>query len=62
MTARRTLHHIANRVRCNPRLADLAADQLHAAADALVTRGQLLTWADKQEGDYEPSGQPGRRT
>ncbi len=56
VTARRTLHHIANRVRSNPRLADLAADQLHAAADALVTRGQPLTWSDKQEGDYEFDG------
>ncbi|MGA4844374.1 hypothetical protein [Streptomyces sp. G45] len=56
VTARRTLHHLANRVRSNPRLADLAADQLHAAADALVTRGQLLTWCDKQEGDYEFEG------
>ncbi|MEW1722869.1 hypothetical protein [Streptomyces sp. NPDC093109] len=37
----------------HPRLAGLAADQLHAAADALVTRGQLLAWADKQEGDHE---------
>ncbi|MFJ4569046.1 hypothetical protein ACIP4U_36420 [Streptomyces caelestis] len=56
VTARRTLHHIANRVRSNPRLADLAADQLHAAADALVTRGQLLIWAAKQEGDHEFDG------
>jgi hypothetical protein len=56
VTARRTLHHIANRVRSNPRLADLAADQLHAAADALVTRGQLLTWSDRQEGDHEFDG------
>ncbi|MFG3157966.1 hypothetical protein ACGF7W_38705 [Streptomyces sp. NPDC048219] len=56
VTARRTLHHIAHRVHTNPRLADLAADQLHAAADALVTRGQLLTWSDKQENDYEFDG------
>lgn len=34
MTACRTLHHIANRIRSNPRLAGLAAGQLHAAADA----------------------------
>lgn len=53
VTARRTLHHLANRVHKNPRLTHLAADQLHAAADALVTRGQLLTWPDKQEDDYE---------
>ncbi|MFF7903726.1 hypothetical protein ACFZCV_33965 [Streptomyces sp. NPDC007920] len=52
VTARRTLHHLANRVHNNPRLVDLAADQMHAAADALVTRGLLLTWADKQEGDH----------
>ncbi len=56
VTARRTLHHIANRVRSNPRLAELAADQLHAAADALVTRGQLLTWSDKHQGDHEFDG------
>ncbi|MFJ3884326.1 hypothetical protein [Streptomyces rubrogriseus] len=56
VTARRTLHHIANRVRSNPRLADLAADQLHAAADALVTRDQLLTWSDRQEDDHEFDG------
>ncbi|MFF8911448.1 hypothetical protein [Streptomyces olivaceoviridis] len=56
VTARRTLHHIANRVQNNPRLADLGADQLHAATDALVTRGQLLSWSDKQENDYEFDG------
>ncbi|WP_432095662.1 hypothetical protein [Streptomyces sp. bgisy100] len=56
VTARRTLHHIAHRVHINPRVADLAADQLHAAADALVTRGQLLTWSDKQESDHEFDG------
>ncbi|GHA73908.1 MULTISPECIES: hypothetical protein [Streptomyces] len=56
VTARRTLHHLADRIHNNPRLADLAASQLHAAADALVTRGQLLTWADKQENDYEFDG------
>ncbi|GAA2485946.1 hypothetical protein GCM10010393_16300 [Streptomyces gobitricini] len=56
VTARRTPHHIANRVRNNRRLADLAADQLHAAADALVTRGRLLSWSDKQEGDHEFDG------
>ncbi|MEU9796183.1 hypothetical protein AB0E27_37355, partial [Streptomyces sparsogenes] len=56
VTARRTLRHIANRVHNNPRLAELAADQLHAAADALVARGQLLSLPDKQEGDYEFDG------
>ncbi|QKZ19093.1 hypothetical protein [Streptomyces chartreusis] len=54
--SRRTLHHIANRVHSNPRLADLAARQLHAAADVLVTRGQLLSWSDKQEGDHQFDG------
>lgn len=56
VAARRTLHHLANRVHSNPRLADLAAEQLHAATDALVTRGQLLTWSDKQEGEHEFDG------
>ncbi|MFD4539039.1 hypothetical protein [Streptomyces bauhiniae] len=56
VTARRTLHHLAHRVHNNPRLTDLAADHLHAAADALVTRGHLLTWSDKQEGDYAFDG------
>jgi hypothetical protein len=56
VTARRTLRHIANRVHNNPRLATLAADQLHAAADALVTRGQLLTWSGKQENDHDFDG------
>ena len=56
VTARRSLHHIAHRVHNNPCLADLADGQLHAAADALVTRGQLLTWSDKQEGDHEFDG------
>ncbi|MEU3963306.1 hypothetical protein AB0F42_26460 [Streptomyces buecherae] len=37
-------------------MADLAADQLHAAADTLVTRGQLLTLVDKQESDHEFDG------
>ncbi|MFE7514131.1 hypothetical protein ACFU8I_23325 [Streptomyces sp. NPDC057540] len=48
VTARRTLHHIAHRVHKNPRLAILAADQLHAAADALTTHGQLLSPPGKQ--------------
>ncbi|MER5769268.1 hypothetical protein [Streptomyces sp. NPDC001985] len=56
VTARRTLHHLVNRVRSNPRLNDLAAEQLHAASDALVTRGQLVTWPDKQEGDHQFDG------
>ncbi|WP_405196309.1 hypothetical protein [Streptomyces anulatus] len=56
VTARRTLHHIAGRVRGNPRLASLAAEQLHATADALVIRGRLLDWVDKQPADYEFTG------
>ncbi|MCX4417845.1 hypothetical protein OOK43_31915 [[Kitasatospora] papulosa] len=56
VTARRTLHHLANRVHTNPCLAELAADQLHAAADAFVARGQLLIWSDKQDGDHDFDG------
>ncbi|MFD2622295.1 hypothetical protein [Streptomyces chumphonensis] len=56
VTARRTLHHLASRVRSNPRLAALAADQLHTAADALVTRGQLLTCSDEPGSDHEFDG------
>ncbi|MFJ3099636.1 hypothetical protein [Streptomyces hydrogenans] len=56
VTARRTLHHIANRVRKNPRLAAVAADQLHAAADALVTHGRLLNPPEKQDRDYDFEG------
>ncbi|MCX4734385.1 hypothetical protein [Streptomyces sp. NBC_01363] len=52
VTARRTLHHIARRVRNNPRLTGLAADRLQAAADVLVVRGQLLSLSEKQAGDY----------
>ncbi|MFE4829359.1 hypothetical protein [Streptomyces sp. NPDC056672] len=56
VTARRTLHHIAHRVDNNPRLADLAAEQLHAAADAAVVRGRLLRLSEKQANDYEFDG------
>ncbi|MFI6695079.1 hypothetical protein ACIBLA_25650 [Streptomyces sp. NPDC050433] len=56
MTARRTLHHIANRVRDNPRLTELASSQLHAAADTLVRRGQLLDLPEKRANDYEFDG------
>ncbi|MFD3567375.1 hypothetical protein [Streptomyces sp. NPDC058667] len=56
VTARRTLHHIANRVHNNPRLATLAADQLYAAADVLVTHGRLLSPPEKQDGDYDFDG------
>ncbi|MEU7021052.1 hypothetical protein ABZ990_10415 [Streptomyces sp. NPDC046203] len=56
VTARRTLHHIAHRVHKNPRVAILAADQLHAAADALVAHGRLLSPPEKQDGDYDFEG------
>ncbi|MDW8478401.1 hypothetical protein R3L02_42405 [Streptomyces scabiei] len=56
VTARRTLHHIAHRVHKNPRLADLAAEQLHAATDELITRGQLLRPPDKQADDHGSVG------
>ncbi|MFJ2400364.1 hypothetical protein ACIOUE_03610 [Streptomyces xanthochromogenes] len=56
VTARRTLHHIARRVDANPRLAHLAAEQLAAAADKAVVRGQLLTLPEKKGTDYEFDG------
>ncbi|MER8226440.1 hypothetical protein ABTZ58_39350 [Streptomyces sp. NPDC094143] len=43
VNARHRLHHIANRVRYNPRLTDIATTQLQAAADECVRRGRLLT-------------------
>ncbi|MEU0100438.1 hypothetical protein [Streptomyces sp. NPDC006267] len=56
VTARRTLHHIAGRIHSNPALAGLAAEQLHATAEALVIRGRLLDWVDRQPADYEFTG------
>ncbi|MFF3127862.1 hypothetical protein ACFVRD_37485 [Streptomyces sp. NPDC057908] len=56
VTARRTLHHIARRVDNNPHLTHLAAEQLHAAADTAVVRGQLLRLPEKQDTDYEFDG------
>jgi hypothetical protein len=56
VTARRTLHHIAHRVHKNPRLADLAIEQLHEATDALVNRGQLLSQPDRQDDDHGSDG------
>lgn len=56
VTAPRTLHHIAHRVHNNPRLADLATEQLHAATDALVNRGQLLSQPDRQADDHGSVG------
>ncbi|MFE5597042.1 hypothetical protein, partial [Streptomyces sp. NPDC056549] len=49
VAASRTLHHIARRVRNNPRLAALAADQLDGATNSLVAQGQLLSPPKKQE-------------
>ncbi|MEU4896205.1 hypothetical protein AB0B12_26195 [Streptomyces sp. NPDC044780] len=43
MTARHRLHRIAERVRYNPSVMAIAAEQLHAAADECVRRGRLLT-------------------
>ncbi|MEK8141628.1 hypothetical protein NKH18_00570 [Streptomyces sp. M10(2022)] len=60
VTARRTLHHLACRVDNNPRLAHLAAEQLHAAADAAVVRGQLLSLSEKRANDYEFDGRARR--
>ncbi|MCP9211523.1 hypothetical protein [Streptomyces cucumeris] len=42
VTARHRLHRIAERVRYNPSVMDIAAEQLHAAADECVRRGRLL--------------------
>ncbi|WP_274036394.1 hypothetical protein [Streptomyces sp. MMBL 11-1] len=53
VTARRTLHHIASRVRANPRVVDLAGEQLHRVTDELVARGRLLDWRDRQPDDFE---------
>ncbi|MFG2715657.1 hypothetical protein ACGFX2_34725 [Streptomyces goshikiensis] len=38
--------------RPGPRLPELSADQLHAAASALVDRGRLLELPEKQDNDY----------
>ncbi|MEU0929014.1 hypothetical protein [Streptomyces malaysiensis] len=43
VTARHRLHRMAERVRYNPSVMDVAAEQLHAAADECVRRGRLLT-------------------
>ncbi|MFF1593160.1 hypothetical protein ACFVY0_34325 [Streptomyces sp. NPDC058286] len=56
VTARKSLRHIAHRVRTNPRLSGVAADKLHAATDALVTRGQMLSVSEKLPDDYEFDG------
>lgn len=56
VTARRTLHHIAHRVHKNPLLANLATEQLHAATDSLITRGQLLNPPDKHADDHGSDG------
>lgn len=41
-TQRQRLHHIARRAERHPRVAQMAADRLHAAADDCVKRGHLL--------------------
>ncbi|WP_256122567.1 hypothetical protein [Streptomyces sp. LUP47B] len=51
ITARHRLHRIADRVRSNPRLLDIVAEQLHAAADECVRRGRLLTPPHKPKDD-----------
>ncbi|MEU6609965.1 hypothetical protein ABZ922_33775 [Streptomyces shenzhenensis] len=52
VNARHRLHHIAERVRRNPRLLDLASQELHEAADTCVRRGRLLAPPrKKQDGD-----------
>lgn len=43
VTARHRLHRIAEPVRNNPNVMDIAAEELHAAADECVRRGRLLT-------------------
>ncbi|MDW4916319.1 hypothetical protein [Streptomyces californicus] len=53
ITAPRTLHHIAGRVRANPRVAVLAGEQLQAATDELVTRGRLLDGSEWQLDDTD---------
>jgi hypothetical protein len=51
MTARHRLHRIAERVRDNPGLMEIAAEQLHAVADACVRRGRLLAPPRKPKDD-----------
>ncbi|WP_372411113.1 hypothetical protein [Streptomyces luteireticuli] len=53
VTGRHRLHHIAERVRRNPRLADMAAEELHAVADACVRRGRLLASPRKSTPDHQ---------
>ncbi|WP_371660918.1 hypothetical protein [Streptomyces sp. NBC_00280] len=57
VNARHRLHHIAERVRRNPRLLDLAAHELHEVADSCVRRGRLLAPPrKKQDGDCRQMG------
>lgn len=51
VTARHRLHHIAERVHYNPGVVDIAAEQLHAAADECVRRGRLLAPPRKPKDD-----------
>ncbi|MGW0647680.1 hypothetical protein ACWD4T_02555 [Streptomyces umbrinus] len=52
VTARHRLHSIARRVRDNPGLMGIAAEQLHAAADECVRRGRLLTSSRNPKDDH----------
>ncbi|MFE4832221.1 hypothetical protein [Streptomyces sp. NPDC056672] len=53
ISARHRLHHIAERVRRNPRLLDLAAQELHEAANTCIRRGRLLAPPrNKKDGDH----------
>ncbi|MFD7896317.1 hypothetical protein [Streptomyces sp. NPDC059743] len=52
ISTRHRLHHIAERVRDNPRLLDLAAQDLHEAANTCIRRGRLLAPPrNKKDGD-----------
>jgi hypothetical protein len=53
VTARVRFHHIAGRVRSNPRLAEIAAEQLQAAADECVRRGRLLSTPRNAEHEHQ---------
>lgn len=49
VSARHRLHHIAQRVRHNPRLIDLAAQELHDVSNFCVRRGRLLSAPRKKQ-------------
>lgn len=52
LTARHRLHRIAERARYNPGVFDIAAGQLHAAADECVRRGRLLSPPRNPKDDF----------